>query len=370
MVVAIVMVTWGGFRYLIGSSFEDVARGKEIIRDAIAGMLLVIGAFMILQTVNPDTLQFKPLHLKNVEPVSFAEAEAETNIPEMYTETGAVPPVSMDTSDARYCDLLRPMLADRIVVIRDGSRINWTTRTIRRTGTPQFCQFADRSTTISDAASCASTLKTRSEYLQKTGNRSSTFDDPPDGIPLNRYLCRYLYDLGTAKQNGQIPRDTQIITTILGNHHRCSQGVWFYGSGDSRNTCSNLVRQRETCFQCIDDILSSGASRRQSQHWAGNAFDLRENIHIQRYTVNVLAPRYREEYGKDVFHGVYGNVDAEGLLTCGGASETIESYNYCINSRCATGSTKVRVPESIVCGHARGYARGVGPHIHVDFSRD
>ncbi len=55
LIVAIVMVVWGGFRYLIGSSIGDVARGKEIIRDAIVGMLIVLGAYTILQILNPAT---------------------------------------------------------------------------------------------------------------------------------------------------------------------------------------------------------------------------------------------------------------------------------------------------------------------------
>lgn len=63
LVTAIVMVVWGGFRYLVGSGFENVTRGKEIIRDAIAGMLLVIAAYLILQTINPATLNLSVFKL-------------------------------------------------------------------------------------------------------------------------------------------------------------------------------------------------------------------------------------------------------------------------------------------------------------------
>ncbi len=61
LVVAIVMVVYGGFRYLVGASIGDIQAGKKIIQDAIVGMLLVLGAYTILSTINPATtiLSFK-----------------------------------------------------------------------------------------------------------------------------------------------------------------------------------------------------------------------------------------------------------------------------------------------------------------------
>lgn len=67
LVVAIIMVVWGGFRYLLGSAnIGNVQRGKEIIRDAVVGMLLVIGAFVILNTVNPQTVALRDLDLSQI----------------------------------------------------------------------------------------------------------------------------------------------------------------------------------------------------------------------------------------------------------------------------------------------------------------
>jgi len=77
LIVAIVMVVWGGFRYLIGSSMGDIARGKEIIRDAIVGMLLVLGAYTILQVVNPATTNLSPPAITNVGCVPLALTQAE-----------------------------------------------------------------------------------------------------------------------------------------------------------------------------------------------------------------------------------------------------------------------------------------------------
>jgi hypothetical protein len=64
LIAAIVMVVYGGFRYLVGASIGDIQAGKKIIIDALMGMLIVLGAYMILNTVNPDTVNFKALRLE------------------------------------------------------------------------------------------------------------------------------------------------------------------------------------------------------------------------------------------------------------------------------------------------------------------
>lgn len=67
LIVAIVMVVYGGFRYLVGASLGDIQAGKKIIQDALIGMLVVLGAYMILNTVNPATLNLTVLRLPFVD---------------------------------------------------------------------------------------------------------------------------------------------------------------------------------------------------------------------------------------------------------------------------------------------------------------
>lgn len=67
LVIAIIMVVWGGFRFLLGSaSVGNISKAKEVIRDAVVGMLLVIGAYIILQTVNPATTELRSLELSSI----------------------------------------------------------------------------------------------------------------------------------------------------------------------------------------------------------------------------------------------------------------------------------------------------------------
>lgn len=102
LIAAIVMVVWGGFRYLLGSAdIGNLQRAKEIIRDAIAGMLLIIGAYLILQTVNPATTELRNLELSSV---------VRQNIDLQLTTTNAVTGVTVSEMDEmrRIGDALPP----------------------------------------------------------------------------------------------------------------------------------------------------------------------------------------------------------------------------------------------------------------------
>lgn len=66
-IAAIVMIVYGGFRYLIGSAMSDVSKGKKIIFDALMGLLIVLGAYLILQTINQDTLSLKVAGLTDIQ---------------------------------------------------------------------------------------------------------------------------------------------------------------------------------------------------------------------------------------------------------------------------------------------------------------
>jgi len=60
LVIAIVMVVYGGFLYLTGAAgMGSVQRGKQIIKDALIGMVIVLTAFAILQTISSGTTVLK-----------------------------------------------------------------------------------------------------------------------------------------------------------------------------------------------------------------------------------------------------------------------------------------------------------------------
>lgn len=57
-VTAVVMLAIGGFQYMTSEAFHGKAKGLERIRNAILGLLLLLGTYLILYTVNPALLNF------------------------------------------------------------------------------------------------------------------------------------------------------------------------------------------------------------------------------------------------------------------------------------------------------------------------
>jgi len=98
LIVAIVMVVYGGFRYLVGAGVGGVERGKEIIRDAIMGMLVVLGAYVILQTVNPATVS-----LSGIQPTSVGCTEPNIDAVNVFRTTNPDCQQDSDCGEGKHC---------------------------------------------------------------------------------------------------------------------------------------------------------------------------------------------------------------------------------------------------------------------------
>lgn len=73
-VLAVVMIVMGGIQYMTSELISSKAEGKKRILNAIFGLLLALGAYTLLYTINPDLLDTKLSSLKNVEvEVNLAE---------------------------------------------------------------------------------------------------------------------------------------------------------------------------------------------------------------------------------------------------------------------------------------------------------
>jgi hypothetical protein len=77
-VAAAIMIVYGGFLYIVGSAAPQIKRGKEIITDAVIGLVLLLGAYAILSTLNPDLLSLQPLRIQRIttEDYKFMAKEA------------------------------------------------------------------------------------------------------------------------------------------------------------------------------------------------------------------------------------------------------------------------------------------------------
>ena len=55
-VLAMVMIVMGGIEYMTTELVSSKESGKETIRNAILGLLIALGAYLILNTINPKLL--------------------------------------------------------------------------------------------------------------------------------------------------------------------------------------------------------------------------------------------------------------------------------------------------------------------------
>ncbi len=66
VIAAAVMIVYGGFKYILSANAAGIQGGKEIIKDALIGLLLMLGCVTILQMINPETSTLKPLRISVV----------------------------------------------------------------------------------------------------------------------------------------------------------------------------------------------------------------------------------------------------------------------------------------------------------------
>lgn len=80
IIAAAVMVMYGGFKYLVASTGANVESGKQIIVDALVGLVLLLGAYAVLAAVNPGTLTPAAIRVSTIRYQPYFE-EQEGNDP-------------------------------------------------------------------------------------------------------------------------------------------------------------------------------------------------------------------------------------------------------------------------------------------------
>lgn len=75
-VLAAVMMMIGGIQYLTaGGDAGRVSKGKEKISDALLGLFLVLGTYMILNVINPDLTKLQGLRVESIARIDFVPNE-------------------------------------------------------------------------------------------------------------------------------------------------------------------------------------------------------------------------------------------------------------------------------------------------------
>lgn len=72
-ILAVIMIIYAGFTYMTTDAFQKKEAGREIISNAVKGLLLAIGTWIIINTINPKLLQFNLIIPKPTVPTTANE---------------------------------------------------------------------------------------------------------------------------------------------------------------------------------------------------------------------------------------------------------------------------------------------------------
>lgn len=95
--IAIVMVMVGGLQYVMAASGGDVSKGKTRITNALTGLVLLLGVYLILYTSNPQLTLMKTIELQNVQTVEVPEHKGDVVSDEQMASSG------ISASSIRVC---------------------------------------------------------------------------------------------------------------------------------------------------------------------------------------------------------------------------------------------------------------------------
>lgn len=89
-VLAVLMILVGGFKYVSSDAIGNKEEGKETIKAALGGMLLILASWVILNTINPQLVSLKiastPLESRNLFDRLYMNQEVQKKIDALYAK--------------------------------------------------------------------------------------------------------------------------------------------------------------------------------------------------------------------------------------------------------------------------------------------
>ncbi|EKD33341.1 MAG: hypothetical protein ACD_76C00044G0008 [uncultured bacterium] len=84
-IFAIVMIMIGGVQWIIGSGVGDIKQAQHRISQAVIGLVLVFGAYLLLYTVSPSLVDLQTLRIPKIKQMEFVNQSCEQFIADEYT---------------------------------------------------------------------------------------------------------------------------------------------------------------------------------------------------------------------------------------------------------------------------------------------
>ncbi len=103
-ILAVIQIIFGGVMYMFDGSITNKEAGKDKIKGALFGLLIILGAVLLLQTINPDLLNLKIFNnAPSIDQISAAKNEV--------TQKPAQPRDSVSATDPAAVKLLKDTCA-------------------------------------------------------------------------------------------------------------------------------------------------------------------------------------------------------------------------------------------------------------------
>ncbi len=77
-IFAIVLIMIGGVEWMVGSAIGTIEKGKQRIKNASFGLILVMVTTVFLQFINPNITSLQPVRLEYIEPLAYVNASGDT----------------------------------------------------------------------------------------------------------------------------------------------------------------------------------------------------------------------------------------------------------------------------------------------------
>lgn len=90
-IAAAIMIVYGGFLMIFSQTGAKVRQGREVITDAIIGLILILAAYLILDAINPNLTQLNNIKLKGVKGIQFLSDGQYQNIQQQAAASGYEP---------------------------------------------------------------------------------------------------------------------------------------------------------------------------------------------------------------------------------------------------------------------------------------
>lgn len=186
-VAAVLNIVIGGFQYMSTDAIQGKSAGKERVKNAVLGLVLVIGAWLILYTINPKLLELN-LEIKPVITTAPNQALGELS-------TAGVPM----TSDQIFASNAVRVLLDLgdVSVYRDPCTNGQTTQCVNLNGLTSNTTSGLLDLKDSCGASCSVVITGGTEGGHAAGSdhyKGTTVDIRSTDARLNEYIATHSGD--------------------------------------------------------------------------------------------------------------------------------------------------------------------------------